>query len=324
MNNLIEIKTMEPSNRLHIQYMLSDFCNFKCNYCSEFYNGGKQQGPKDIESLLKNFRHFLDFYKRNGRTHFEINFLGGEPTLWPHLAEFSRIIKSEYDVKITVNTNCSRTLRWWEQNVEAFDKILCSYHHKEGNLQHYISVLDLIYSKNIPLNALVMMDPTCWDEVVAAVDDMKTQSKYPWWITAQEVHPPRYTSKQKEYFINEVKRRPPLFKVIKQEYKNILKGRTTVTFMNRKKQKVGRNWISLSGNNHFKGWKCNLGIELVAISKDGTITGTCNNKVYNSNRRYNLYDEDFVKTFNPKLVPTTCEQEGCWAQPEMRVSKWKP
>lgn len=324
MKEIIRIETMEPKNRLRIEFMIGNYCNYKCWYCGPYANGGDTRWHKDYDELLKNFKHLLDFYVRNGRDKFEVNLLGGEPTLWPDVARFSKDLKSEYNVKITVSSNASRTLRWWDENATAFDKILFSYHHKEVNdINQYIDVLDLVYSKGVPINALILIDPTAYEECVQAIEIMKQRSKHPWFISAMEVHPPQYTGNQRDIFKDHVKRRPPMWRVFKDEYENILKGKTKVIYDDGSKKRVNRNFFSVNDLNNFEGWMCNIGIENINIQKDGKITGTCGNLLYGEDKFYNLYDSNFTENFNPSLVPSLCTKNKCWCQPEMLMTKWK-
>ena len=323
MKEIIRIETMESKKRLRIEYMAGNFCNYACSYCGPEANGGNVRWPKDFDMLVKHFRHLLDFYVRNGRDKFEINILGGEPSLWPDIVKFARIMKLEYNAKITMTTNGSRTLRWWEENADAFDKILFSYHHSETTLDHYINVLDLVYDKGIALNALVMMDPDHWDDIITAIKTMKATSRNSWFISIMEVHPPRYTQEQREIFKKHVKRMPPIFRLIKNEYENILKGKTKVIFDDGSKEKVERNYFSVNNLNNFEGWMCNVGVENINIKADGKLTGVCDNRLFNENMFYNLYDPNFTEKFNPRLVPTVCEKNKCWCQPEILMTKWK-
>jgi MoaA/NifB/PqqE/SkfB family radical SAM enzyme len=320
---IVKIETMEPKNRLRIEFMVGNYCNYKCWYCGPYANGGDTRWHHDYNELLKNFKYLLDFYIQNGRNKFEINILGGEPSLWPDVAKFARDIKKDYNAKITMSSNASRSLRWWEENATAFDKILFSYHHKEADIDHYIKVLDLVYDKKVPLNALILMDPTVWDECVEAIETLKIKSKNPWFICAMEVHPPQYTSEQREIFKKHVKRRPPIWRILKDEYENFLKGKTTVIYNDGSKGKVERNIFSTNDLNYFQGWMCNIGIENINIQKDGKITGTCGNLVYNKDKFYNLYDPKFTENFKPNLEPTMCTKLRCWCQPEMLMTKWK-
>jgi organic radical activating enzyme len=322
MKDLIKIETMEAKNRLRIEYMIGNYCNYKCLYCGDYANGGDTRWPNDYESLIKHFTHLLDFYVSNGRDRFEVNLLGGEPTLWPNVSKFARDLKAMYNVKVTMTTNGSRTIRWWETNAKAFDKILFSYHHKEADLPHFINVLDTVYDQGIPMNTLVMMDPTVWDGCIDAIEHMK-QSKSPWFICAMEVHPPKYTTEQREIFKDHIKRRPPIVRLVKDEWENITKRKTKAIFSDNSKKRVERNYFSTNDLNDFKGWMCNIGIENINIQKSGQITGVCGNFLYGEQQHYNLYDPKFTEIFNPQLVPSRCTKTGCWCQPEILMTKWK-
>lgn len=323
-DKITKIETMEPKNKIRIEFMAGNFCNYKCWYCSPHANAGDYRWHHDYDELIKNFFHLLDFYVRNGKDNIEVNILGGEPSLWPDVSRFAKDLKEYYNANIVMTTNGSRTLRWWNQNSEFFDKILFSYHHKQADLDHFINVLDLVYSKKVSINALVLMDPTIWGDCVQAIEKMKKQSKYSWFITAVEVHPTVYSDEQKVFLNNKIKRKPPFLRMFKEEYKNVLKGHTKVVFENNKKKRISRNWLSLNDLNHFKGWMCNIGVENVNIQKDGKITGTCNNYVYGEEEFYNLYDKNFTEKFNPSLVPTKCAMKSCFCQPECNITKWKP
>lgn len=323
MKELIKIKTMEPKNKLRIEFAIGNYCNFNCSYCGSDYNGGTHRWTNNEDLLLKNFKHLLNFYIDNKINYFEINVLGGEPSLWPGLVNFVKEIKKNYNTKMTMTTNGSRTIRWWEKNSTAFDKILFSYHQGQTDIDHFIKVLDLVYSNGTAVNVLMMMNSSCWEECVESIEKMKTNSKHPWFISAMEINPPTYTATQLEFFKKHVKRCPPIFRIIKDEYKNILKGNPTVIYSDNSSKKIPRNWLSINELNNFQGWMCNLGIETINIKKEGTITGMCNNSVYGAEQFYNIYDSNFVNNFSPILQPTVCEKSKCWCQPEILMTKWK-
>ncbi len=321
MKKIVEIKSDKPKTHLRIEYMVGNYCNFSCWYCGPHANGGTHRWHDDTEFLLKNFRHMFDFFMNNGKTSFELNLLGGEPALWPDVAYFAREIKRTHPVEVTMTTNGSRTLRWWDQNADAFDKIRFSCHPNEVDVDHYISVLDLVFSKGISMNALVLMDPTNWDRSVEIIEKCK-KSRYPWFLNAVEVFSQyQYTEEQKKYISKCVKRRPSIWWILKHDLKSFKKPR--VVFEDGKSKFIERNFLSLNDLNHFRGWSCNVGIDNINIQKDGILTGTCNMKLYGKEFYYNIYDVDFVEKFNPELKPVICEVDSCWCQPEQLLDKKK-
>ena len=321
MNQVVQVHNFEKSTNLRIEYMVGNTCNFKCWYCPPWAHAATHRHFGDYDLLLKNMLHLLEHYSKNGKTHFELNYVGGEPTLWPRIAEFSREIKKHYNVFVSINTNSSRTLRWWEENATAFDKIKMSCHHGDVDIDHYIAVADLLYKKGRNVNALMMMDPSHWDKCMSLLEKCKA-SKYPWFVSAMEVYSGiQYTPEQKKFFDNCIKRKPSIWWIVRHE--QIFGWRPKVTFADGTTKTVERNWLSINDLNKFKGWSCNLGIDSINIQHDGKITGTCGMKLFDLQEYFNIYDQDFTDQFSPNLVPVICEVEKCWCQPEYLLDKFK-
>lgn len=319
MKKLVAVKSDMPSTHLRIEYMVGNYCNYQCWYCGPYANGGTHRWHSDTKFLLKNFRYLLDYYISKGKKTFEINLLGGEPTLWPDIALFSNEIKKSHNVYVTITTNGSRTLRWWDENAHFFDKIRFSCHPNEVDVQHFIDVMDSVFEKNININALVMMDPTNWNKSVELIERCKT-SKYPWFINAVEVYSKyQYTYEQKEYISKVVKRRPSIWWILKHE--NPFRKKPKIIYDDESSMTIERNYLSLNDLNRFMGWSCNLGVDNINIQKDGKLSGVCGMKLYGENFYYNIYDEDFIDKFNPNIKPVVCEIEKCLCQPEQLLDK---
>jgi hypothetical protein len=82
-------------------------------------------------------------------------------------------------------------------------------------------------------------------------------------------------------------------------------------------------WFGLNGLNHFYGWECNLGVDLIKVNSDGTISGNCTQKLYGLNELLNIHDEDFVDNFSPEIKPVICKQLVCACGGETRLKKHK-
>lgn len=323
MNKIIRIDSNIDENLLRIELFLSNVCNYKCWYCFPGSNEGTHRWPA-LEPLISNLSYVLDYYKKNkNKTKFLLHVIGGEPTIWPDLENFIKHFKTNYDTIISISTNASRTIRWWNENGDLFDHVMISCHHQYIDTKHIISVADLLYKKKVNLTALVLMDPSKWDTCVNIVDDLK-KSKYRWPITALEVFHSsiNYTADQKKYISNSLKRMPNLlwwWKSKRMPYKD-----ATVTYDNRKKIKVPNNWLSINALNSFKNWKCNLGIDTFFIDKNGNMQGACGENLYDLDFKYNIFEKDFISNFHPDIKSTTCKQEKCYCQPEINTTKFIP
>ena len=145
---LTKIENNSPSNRLRIEYMLGNFCNYKCNYCFPGSNEGTVPWP-NIDIVKENLSHLLDQYRKINKTQIQLYLIGGEPTVWKDLPEFCNFFKTKYSTLINISTNGSRSLKWWKENSKYFDQIEISVHHEYAKLDHLIKVSDIIYESNV-------------------------------------------------------------------------------------------------------------------------------------------------------------------------------
>jgi organic radical activating enzyme len=317
---LIRVKSSWKRTDLRIEFVLGNLCNWKCWYCFPGSNEGTHRFP-DFDLTVQNLLHLIRHYKQNGKKRFFLHIIGGEPTLWPKLGEFAEIFSKEGCV-ISISTNGSRTLRWWREYGKYFSKVILSCHHEQMDLKHNIEVADILYESNCIVDASVLMDPTAWDKCIGIVQGLRN-SKHRWPIVANEVFHEtlNYNPAQKKYLNGFIKRIPNLWYYFKNNKHP--SDNTTAIFSNGNRKFVKPNWIILQKLNNFKDWVCNLGVDSLAISKTGELTGSCNETLYNIDTRYNLYQLDFVEKFNPEIKPVVCTKESCWCQPEANLRKYK-
>lgn len=319
---LIEIKNNLKTNQLRIEYMLGNLCNHKCSYCFPGSNEGTHPWP-NIDQVKENLSHLLQHYVKNGKDYFQLYLIGGEPTLWKDLPEFCRYFKSHFDCQINISTNGSRSLRWWEQHAECFDVVEISVHHEFAKVSHLKNVADLIYKKNIYVNCNVLMDyGHNFNKCKQIVKELKQGTKR-WPIIAKTVNlngATYYNAEESKYLEDSLKRLPNLFwywRVKKdQELKLALKFLDGTT-----KKIVGDNYIALHNLNHFEGWECNLGLDVIKIFQDGYIKANCQQTLYRLNKDFNLYDKNFIKDYSPKLCNVICKQKICGCSGEISINK---
>jgi len=324
--NLVKIQSLEKSNILNVRWSPNNLCNFKCEYCFPGSNSGDFRSPSDVDTVISNFRHMFDQYQiKLGKTKFHLHIGGGEPTVWRDLDKFILEIKKSHDVYVTVISNGSRTLRWWQQHGHLIDNAQLSHHVKEGNIDHMIEVADTLYFLNKKVTVYVLMDPTRWLDCVSAIEYMKVSSTYSWSILTKEVlgYMP-YTSSQKEFLSKEVKRNPSLIWVLK-NYKLLFDGSIKIFesiawFKDKKLPMIATpNTYANRGWTDFRGWNCNIGLDSVYIGWDGVIQGSCGQPLFD--QRYNILDEEFSNKFNPDFKPATCQIKWCICILETHLTK---
>lgn len=309
---------------LRIEYMIGNTCNYKCNYCFPGSNEGDMPWP-NLEILKKNFSHLLNHYVSQGKTKFELYLVGGEPTIWKDLPEFTEHIKSKYDISIIISTNGSCSPYWWSRNAKFYHSVDISVHHESADVEHIIAVADTIYEQNITVVANVLMDPKYFDKCKAIVEQLKA-SKYRWPIIAKSVHfngQTFYNEHQKKYF-NGIKRYPNMFRYFTNIKKQAKRKKIWIVNDLDKKQRVpSDNWFALNQLNYFQGWQCNLGVEHIKIHPNGEISGNCRQRILGYSSYFNLYDLDFSMKFTPSLQAVKCEQFICTCSGEIILNKQK-
>jgi len=298
-------------NRLQIEIMLGNLCNFKCSYCFPDSNSGTMPWP-DEQLFYKNLRHLLHSYNKPVL----IYLIGGEPTIWKDLPSVMNKLKTEFDVVFKISTNGSKSIGWWKRHIDIFDIVNVSIHHEYTNIKHSIALLDLLYEHNIECNADVLMNPLCFDKCIHIVEQL-TNSKYPFTVIAKPViGSAEYTDTQKEYLSKSVKRYPEI-----DWYINAARVKRTEIFVETDSSTVkidNDNWFHINGYNNFFGFKCNLGLDIFTIFRTGVISGNCTQHLYDCN----FYDDDFVNKFTARTEPVICEQTQCTCSGEMGISKW--
>lgn len=314
------IQNNQPEDMLRIEYMPGNVCNYKCNYCFPGSNEGDKGWP-DVEVVKRNLSHLLDHYAKQGKTKSDIFFVGGEPTLWRGLDKLCQHLKSNHDVLIEMSTNGTRKLNWWNKHAKNFDHIGVSVHREFCNLDHVINVCDTLYENDVFVNADVLMDPDAFDECISIVESLKN-SNYAWPIVAKVVHfngVHRYTETQLEYFQESIKRYPDI-----EWYDNTSKKELPQVIITKDDDETiitdSDSWLTRNNLNYFKGWECNLGLDIIKIFPDGRITGNCQQSILGN---HNLYQKDFTDTFLPVITPVICTKDVCGCNEEIVCNKRK-
>ena len=319
---ITKIENNQPANVLRIEYMLGNTCNQKCNYCFPGSNEGDQPWP-DLETVKTNLSYLFDYYKKNGKDTFNIFFVGGEPTLWDGFLPLCEYLKSKYNCILEISTNGTRGVIWWTKAGRVLDHVNISVHHEYARIQKLKTLADFLYELGVFINVDVLMDPAEFEKCVKIVEELKN-SKCAWPIIAKVVHfngESRYKEDQKKYFEDSIKRYPS------EEWFNstVKKPRTEVQLFKDDKTTMvikSDSFLTLNKLNHFKGWKCNLGVDLLKIFPDGRITGSCQQLLFGLDKHCNLYNSNFVSDFCPEIKSVICSKEICSCNGEIILNKW--
>ncbi len=320
--DLISIHNNWRDDVLNIDINLGNYCNYKCWYCWPGSNSGTHKFP-NLDLIKKNLSHLIDYYINNSdKRIFDIHFCGGEPSHWPKLIEFVAFLKEKYSCLISMTTNASKSMEWWTKAAPYFDRVHVSCHREFSDPEHLKTVCDYLYSNRVVASVSVMMDPRAWDQCMNIVEQLKTSRKS-WTIRYVEIIDPtvEYSDNQKQILSKFRARKPNIFWFLRNNKYYISK--VTAVDSTNKKYRLEDNEILLKRLNNFYGWNCSVGVNWLNISMNGTIAGTCNQKLYGENEYYNLYDTEFAEKFQPVLQYSICEQTSCVCSVETVMPKYK-
>lgn len=331
MKKVIKLTAIDPK-RFNVEYFLGNICNHKCHYCFPGSNEGTYQWP-ELDVTLKNLEKIFSFFLSKANKEFiDLKLIGGEPTLWPGLQSLVSFLKERFNIKITLSTNASRTLRYWQEISQYLDDIQISVHHEYANLDHIIEVANYIYStRQTVLSVNVLMDPYNFDKCIEIVNYLKTNSTG-WMLAMSPVQfdgRTVYNDVQTNFIKDKNVRMPPQDWVEELILKNKLTGnknanKSVATFDNGSEQIVDGHFLIVNKLNNFSGYKCNLGIDRIFINPTGLISGANDCVLFNG--KLNIYQNGIDAVLNSvKIEPIICNRDLCVCSAETSLTKeiWK-
>lgn len=309
---------------MYIDWQLSDVCNFKCAYCNEDSMGGRHGWPS-IESAKYLVNEIVKHSDHEYRTY---NLLGGEPTLWKYfgtLVEYINEVDQENIIQIL--TNGSRTIRWWEKYARYLDKVVISVHIKSMtvDLEHIQRVVETC-QKHTSVSIQLLMDITCFDRCTEAFDYFLTHlpgvkisaKKGETFLGSRQWMP--YSPEQLAWMERSLERT---------EKNSQLKSNIQRVNEKSKRKRVIRarhadGSVSITSNkelihtdqNHFEGWQCNIGIDMISIKHNG--------EVYPSSACFKETPLGNYRKLEPIEWPTepyVCKYAGCFCGADIEIEK---
>jgi sulfatase maturation enzyme AslB (radical SAM superfamily) len=305
--NQIHLTNDGPPNIAVISFKPHNVCNFTCDYCHPNSNDGSERWNTNYMAVA-NFVNTI----REKNKHVCLEILGGEPTMWPQLQNFVNAISHE-NLIIELNTNGSRTLRYWEDFKPGNNVIIFSWHSKEVNTSHMIKVIEIMKDKCHAV-VTVLMTPVHWEKGIAAIKEFEKIENLsievkPTRISlvSHELYP--FTDDQLEYISSYKHER------INDAISNWIKLYPSKIKLNN----TLKSWKDMTINKEhiFKDWKCNAGIDRFVIEPSGNILRCWPNvggSIGNVYTDYQLPTEPIKCTFD----------KPCHCKLDAMIEKWSP
>lgn len=283
MDKLIEIKPMyEPY--VNITWQVNDFCNFKCKYCNPGNWAGlgeKHDTPEDFNAIINNMEKIISHYEQKGTKGYKFFFSGGEPTVWEHLIPLIEWLKKRIDdPHIAINTNLSRSTKWWQEHYHLFHDVVASFHIDFANKDRYLTNLEFLQDKVNYLCSRMMMQEDRFDEVVQFGEHvMATLKNYnlewvPLFTTiSTDVAPWDYSEPRMHEFFktHTFESKTTIQKPSGSKWKCVSKE----VYDSGNEMPLNGNRIVAERRNFFSGWLCNVDESLFINSAGTTTAASC-------------------------------------------------
>jgi len=258
----------EKNNFLLIGIDIGNRCNYSCSYCPEILHDGSL-GFLNFDNL-KNFLWQVKVHYQGMDICLRVS--GGEPTLYRDFISLSKIA-NDYGMAMSLVTNGSRTLRWWNDAKDYIDGMFLSFHPENSDIEHLTNVVDM-FDGNIPIILQVLMLPEKFDISMKAIDRfLELQSKNI--LVSPKVilknfgwEPVEYTEEQKHFINNFVAAPIDSDKIHRRGMEFIYDDGSRELMRERK--------CLLEKQNNFKSWKCFAGLHSLIVDFTGDIyRGEC-------------------------------------------------
>lgn len=279
--NLIKIyRNTDFPSYFTVDWMLHDRCTYDCSYCPPANKSGT-----DSWLNLDKLDEFCDRLEKHVRSidpslKMHCLFTGGEPTVWKDFGELVTRLNHR-GWALTVNSNGSRSERWWEENAHNFTNIILSYHTESVDDEEFIRKVKIAEKAAITsINIMLNSNPAYFDKAVEFGKRIRNETTY---VSAthykiqhnfglQEINVPLYTKAQKEIISTLIDVHPDITQTYKREF---IQNFYVETDTNEKYRCNGAGLLSDNKAN-FKDWSCYAGVDGIFVDAKGNIhRGTC-------------------------------------------------
>lgn len=247
-------------NTVQFEWFLTNWCNFKCSYCSEADNMvgqfSKETSPGKYKLVLARLKKMQQPFK--------VELIGGEPTLHPNITEILDTLDSiDSCERVEIVTNLSRSLDFYKNINYAKVHLLASYHPEYYTPEFAKKAAALGDKIVITLN--LSDNPADWNNTIDVINTLEElHVRYSFnMLNSTAVYQVNYTD---EFF---TKFDPYLNHAVNNEQISYLFDDGTTQILNESE-------IVKKGLDHFHGYKCTP--IRYRITHDGDIYNLCTNR----------------------------------------------
>lgn len=274
MPNIIKFKILKDKPVITLDWELGVFCNFDCPYCmTSFYEPSKRQ-VYDFPTKYDSFFKFTDKLQSKYKEQIHLYLLGGEPILWKLIRRFLIECK-ERNILVTILTNGSRKISFWETILPYITRVIISYHSNFSDKEHITNLTKLAHNANIHAQVKYLVNPKTFDDDIKLAREIATQGNC-MLILGMITHPNgecfEYSKEQIAYLKNNRSINTKYNKYIQKYSITCYQDNDTILRLK------NLNEMFIGKYNQWKNWYCWAGITNFHIDQNQQIYG-CHKKI---------------------------------------------
>lgn len=305
-----------------ISWNFTNMCNFACEYCPDELHNGTSGFP--------DYDRALNFLKRLADKHENIfiELLGGETTMWPKLIPFMMEVKKLTNVVVEINTNGSRTSKWWQRWCDADlatnSFLVFSYHAAFCDPDLFYNNLE-IASKDHQVVANFMLDPNYWDKSYNLFERAKTLPIDALFkVLRKDFHPSKLIDGYTDKMLEIIKNTDERYMYRRRDYPK--PSDSLVWPMKIYYNGEPAHWqkFIVEGNHKFKGWKCAAGSKRFYINFSGDVFACSQVMSYDPSQAGKYYLGNINNDIQILDEYITCPKDYCPCKMDAIVDKFLP
>lgn len=273
------------NNTILVDWVLGNTCDYSCTYCTP--NNYDGSSPWPTLAVFKNLVNTVSSYYNYRNKIVRWNLLGGEVTVWKEFSKALEIINNAGTLNnsVSIQSNGSRSVRWWKKNAHLMSEVLFSYHPEQADYKHITKVVNTLFSEGIDnVSVSVMFYPKleklCFEAGEYFVENLTCGNR----VGMKPLQKTLGTAETFEYEDRVRLRMQHIESIDIPGTRSINLGESVnhipqvmywVNTTTGKRVYADTNDLSHSRLNHWKGWDCNIGIEKINITGGGIlVTGS--------------------------------------------------
>lgn len=272
MSELISIKhELERINNIMVvDWSVSNVCNYRCSYCPPNTHSGSYKFVP-IEDILDFSNRVVKHYKDQLGKEIYFLYTGGEVTLYDG---FLTLIKAQKEGgnKIGISSNGSKDLAFWKEAKKYLQHVSLSYHSEFTDVDHFIDVINEIKDSTFT-HVNIMVEPDHFEKCIDAayrIYEETDEITLDLQVVLRDFQEPYIYTEEQKKIMQEVGDEFNSKQKLKRErigYRALMK----LVYDDGTEKLIKGGDIITQNLNTWKGWECNVGLELLVIDMKGDI-----------------------------------------------------